>query len=434
MTPDEAELAVFALLNQQSQANPTKALETTDRLSLTQGDFLTPAAGELYTIIRGFLSAGQSIDVVAVAERAKMSEAITAAGGQRFVAQRLMGLAPNKHVIGEYARFLVDSTTRARAVNLLRQAHADLRDTTKRPEETLRFIQEQLRTLTNRNPNLRTSEADVLAVIEQLEAARRGEKPLCYETGIRVLDGEVGGLQTSVLTLIGALPGVGKSALLASMLWGLASRKIKTGFFSLEDDRLWITRRWLANLSGVALHQLTTGRFSKLDEEAMESAAPRVHEILSSVVVDDRPALTPTDVMEAARDMIVNQGVRVVFVDHLGEIKLARSERYDLDVADALSGLREVAKTYNVPVVVASHVRRRPGLTIDEAPHLTDFANSSAPERMARVAMGLSRCPDGVRVSVLKQTNGPSGRAFGLRLNSQAAMVDPLSEIILEET
>jgi len=434
MTLDEAEVAVFAVVNQTSQTNPTKALEVFDRLALTESDFSTKASGELWTLVRAFLLSGQSVDVVAVAERAKMSDAITAAGGQKFVAGRLMGVAPGRHVAGEYARFLVDATTRARAQQVFREAHGRLKDTAIKAEEVLRDTTERLKTLTNRNPALRTAEGDILSLVELMEAARKGEKPLCYETGIRALDGETGGLQCGVLTLLGALPGVGKSAMLATMLWGLATRKIKTGFFSLEDDRLWITKRWVSNLCGVALHQLTTGRLSRMDEEALESGAPRIHEVLSSVVIDDRPALTPTDVVEASRDMIVNQGCKVVFVDHLGELRLQRSERYDLDVADALSGFREVAKTYGVPVVVASHVRRRPGLTIEDAPSLTDFANSSAPERMARVALGLSKCHDGIRVSVLKQTNGPSGRTFGLRLNQQAAMVDPLSEIILEET
>jgi replicative DNA helicase len=434
MNMEEAELAVFAIINQASQTNPTKALELFDRLGLQQTDFQTPAAGELWTLVRGFLASNQSVDVVAISERAKMSEAIKAAGGQKFVAGRLLGLAPGKHIASEYARFLVDFTTRQRAQEVLKSAHRRLSDTTQKAEDVLGETQEKLKTITNRNPTLRTSEADVLAVIELMEAARKGEKTLCYETGVTTLDKEVGGLQASVLTLIGALPGVGKSAMLATMLWGVAVQKVKVGFFSLEDERLWITRRWLANLSGVNLHKLTTGRLNRIDEEALEAAAPRIHEVLGAVVVDDRPALTPIDVIGAAKDMIINQGVRVVFVDHLGEMRLARSERYDLDVADALAGLREVAKTYNVPMVVASHVRRRQGLTLDEAPHLTDFANSSAPERMARVALGLSRCPDGIRVSILKQTNGPSGRSFGLRMNYQAAMIDAKSEIFLEET
>jgi hypothetical protein len=104
-------------------------------------------------------------------------------------------------------------------------------------------------------------------------------------------------------------------------------------------------------------------------------------------------------------------------------MRLERSDRYDLDIADALAGLRDIAKRHQLPVVVASHVRRRQGLTVDDAPSLTDFANSSAPERMARVALGLSKVSGGIRCSVLKQTNGPSGAEVGLKLVEHAAMV-----------
>ena len=121
--------------------------------------------------------------------------------------------------------------------------------------------------------------------------------------------------------------------------------------------------------------------------------------------------------------MIVRHGCKALIVDHLGEIRLERSDRHDLDIADALQQLRALAKIYGVPVVVACHLKRRDGGTED--PKLSDFAFSAGVERMARVALALTRGAgeDQLRVHVLKQTSGQSGVAVDLNFHSMAGMV-----------
>ena len=122
--------------------------------------------------------------------------------------------------------------------------------------------------------------------------------------------------------------------------------------------------------------------------------------------------------------MITRDGVKAIVVDHLGEVRMARTERHDLDITECLQQLRALAKTYGVPVVVACHIRRRDGLLQQHAPVLTDFANSSGIERMARVAIALSR-PDEetLAVHVLKQTQGPSGITVALKFLAPSGTV-----------
>jgi replicative DNA helicase len=122
-------------------------------------------------------------------------------------------------------------------------------------------------------------------------------------------------------------------------------------------------------------------------------------------------------------------GCRAVLVDHLGEVRLERTDRHDLDIAEALSALRGISKQYRVPVVVACHLRRRDGLDIDKPPRLSDFAFSAAVERMARVALGLYRDTSEPKrklgVAVLKQTNGPADFAFSLNMHERSGTVAP---------
>jgi replicative DNA helicase len=144
---------------------------------------------------------------------------------------------------------------------------------------------------------------------------------------------------------------------------------------------------------------------------------------MRNVLVDDRPALGVDDVIASARSMLV-RGAQVLFVDHLGEIRLNRTDRHDLDIIDVLQQLRGLSKLYRVPVVVLCHLRRRDGLTVQSEPALTDFAFSAGIERMARVALGLSKpAHDTLQVHVLKQTQGISGVNVDLVFDGSSGLV-----------
>jgi replicative DNA helicase len=163
--------------------------------------------------------------------------------------------------------------------------------------------------------------------------------------------------------------------------------------------------------------------------EAVGDGAATVDTYLDKILCDDRAPLTVADVVATCRRM-VSQGAKAVLVDHLGEIKLERSERHDLDLAEALQQLRNLAKTARVPILVFSHLRRREGLNTDSEPRLTDFAFSSGIERMARVALGLWRGDKALNCTVLKQTQGMSGVTVALNMNLSAGVVidTPASE------
>lgn len=426
-TVQEAEVGLLKIIASASMVRPDNATKVFEQSTLSAEDFSSPALGQLWQTVGEFVSSGQAVDVLAIVERLKHSPEVRQAGGQRFIAETLMGVSPSRHIAPEYARIVSDASLRRRATTLVATLHKWIKSEARALQEVLADGAEAWAGLIKRNVALKAADGDILAWTQQAEEALKGGKEWCQPTGIQALDAEIGGLQASVLTMVGALPGVGKSALLATIVYNLARSGVKVGFFSLEDERLWLTRRFLSLVSGVPLFALTTFRLSEQQHNSVYDVSDALHRLLKNVLIDDRQGLTPSEVSASAKDMILNHGCKVIIVDHLGEMRLERSERYDLDVADALAQLRDIAKRYKMPVVVASHVRRRQGLTVDDAPHLTDFANSSAPERMARVALGLSKVKDekggGVRVSVLKQTNGPSGAELGLRLVNHAAMV-----------
>lgn len=384
-----------------------------DAHDIGPSDFEAPHAGRIWGVVKAMLSAGKVPDVYAVEKqlpdvpRSVLVDAL---------------LAANIRPPGDQLAVLADTVQRRRIRKALSRVAVMAQDTTQGLASVVAEAQKALESVQARDIGSVTAEGDVLALCDHLEAVSRGDVQQVIPTGIPKLDEFVGGLQKT-LTVIGSLPGVGKSALLASILRNLGGRGVKVGLFSLEDERSWVVKRIVADACAIPLFVLQTKPLSAGQRQRLDEGANGVFELMKSLVIDDRPALSTADVVAGARQMIVRHGVKALIIDHLGEIRLTRSDRHDLDISDALQQLRALATIYGVPVVVACHLKRRDGGAED--PKLSDFAFSAGVERMARVALALTRGAgaDQLRVHVLKQTSGQSGVCVDLNFHALAGMV-----------
>ncbi len=383
-----------------------------DAHDIDPSDFVSPDAGRIWGVVKSLMAAGKVPELFAVekllpdVKRPVLVEAL---------------LASSVSPPAEKLAVLADTVQRRRIGKALSRVQSMAQDTTTNLAAVVGEAQKALESVQARQTTSTTAEGDVLALIDHLEAVAAGRIEPVIPTGIPKLDEFIGGLQKT-LTVIGSLPGVGKSALLASILRNLGSRGVKVGLFSLEDERSWVAKRITADACEIPLFVLQTKPLSAGQKSRLESGSNGVYEIMRNFVIDDRPALTTSDVVAGARQMIVRHGCRAIIVDHLGEIRLSRSDRHDLDISDVLQQLRALAKIYGVPVVVACHLKRRDGGAED--PKLSDFAFSAGVERMARIALALTRNGDDMlRVHVLKQTNGQSGVCLDLEFHKLAGMV-----------
>src|SRR5262249_3057327 len=227
-------------------------------------------------------------------------------------------------------------------------------------------------------------------------------------TGFRELDAVTGGLLPTLI-IIGAQPGVGKSAFLAGLIRHLAGSGVPLGLFSLEDRASWLVWRLLACETGLSPSVLGSKGLSQEARVGAQQGFEEIRRYGTAVWLDDRPMLSPKDVSATATAMMEKRGARAILVDHLGELRFGNrhGDRYDLDVADGLSLLRNLANAHQVPVVCATQLRRE----CNEPPQLTDFANAAAIERMARIAIALTRKPGEQEATawILKNTNGEAG-------------------------
>src|SRR3954468_21441135 len=99
-------------------------------------------------------------------------------------------------------------------------------------------------------------------------AATRGGALSGLSTGFRCIDDRLGGLEGGGVYVLGARPGVGKSALALQIAMQVAAQGNPVLFFSLEMTAMQFGRRALSLTSDVDMKALKRGDFTRNDRMA----------------------------------------------------------------------------------------------------------------------------------------------------------------------
>lgn len=422
--------ALGLLLHASRFEGPARAQELLAKSGLLPDQFALPLHREVFAAMEALLRQQRPATLPAVATLLAGSEAFRAAGG------RLATLL--EAALGEQDTALPQYAETIRSLALLRRAADFLRGVAtraQRPSTDPVALLNDLRRFADENGaaarEFRTCGEDAFRLAEKLDAVASGKREPVLPTGIEILDQEVGGFRPT-LTVIGGLPGIGKSALVATILGNWAKQGIKCGLFGLEDGTEWVTERLVSREANVPLSWLDRRLDDKRAEDVVE-ASGRVSLWMQNVAKCAPPGrLKPADLVAQARDWVVNRGVRAVIVDHIGELHHGDNrERYDLSIAESLSQLRSLARDYGAVVVAVAHLKRATG----KRPTQADFAESAYVERMARLALGVwaGDDPTGVNLTVLKHTYGPAGGTVTVRRVAAAALVASFGGSRLDE-
>lgn len=422
----EMERAVLSALSNEAALEPGKALLLARQSKLVPQDFHKPQHQRLWAAMQAVLNRDGNLLPLSVKAELERSETLALVTWE-YAAAVLMDPVADSHVVLPHARLLKDLSARRSVLSHLAELRTHLLDGKASPLEAAASVAGKLANLAASESSIRTLRETAAELVDHLDRVNNGVEEAILPTGIRVLDQVIGGLQPT-LTLVGALPGVGKSALLATVVQSLARRGKRVGLVSLEDAASWLAWRLLSDEAKVDQFILRHKKLSDFHYRQTADGFGRMHEYGDKVFLVDGAdsAMNIDQVVAACNALVVLHQVDAIVVDHLGEIAGNGDEvRYDLEVGRHLSKLRGVANKYGVPMVVAAHLRRRDGLGPGDMPKLSDFANSSGAERKARVALGLSREPDSdtMTIHVLKNTNGRAGISVQAKFHGAAAML-----------
>ena len=298
------------------------------------------------------------------------------------------------------------------AVDLVNDSYADAGPA----DEILDRAQSRLDRLAARGagPDAPTVAACVNEAIDGIDARGRGERPAGVPTGFPSLDDVLcGGFRIGGLTVLAARPSVGKTSFSVQAVRNVCEQGRAVFFASLEQPRVELTERLLANVAEVDGKRIQIGKLTAEESTRLSSAADVVRGWRSRI--DDTPTRTAGQIAAAARRARrALKGLDLVVIDYLGLVapdnaKANRNEQ----TGTSCRRLRGLARELGVPVLLLCQLNR--AAADDEIPRLHHLRDSGEIEQHADVVAFLHRAgqrafgkPDRIELHVAKQRNGPT--------------------------
>lgn len=248
-------------------------------------------------------------------------------------------------------------------------------------------------------------------------------------TGIKVLDAEIGGLPRKGLSLIAADAGVGKTALVDSMLHSMLSLhpELQAGLISPEDGVEHVAKRWLARETGWVLRDIGSRQLDAEAEVKLQEAAARNHPLLARIHGYRERSIT-ADQLIALCWQLAERGVGVIGIDNFNKIDL-RGGRDDYHervqrFSDRLSEFAEKARTAVLLLVhLADAEANAKGGKVTGSGGLQ---GGKALGRDARLRLDLHRKGKELRAVIAKANElGEQGTVVQFSRQATAGLIDP---------
>lgn len=280
-------------------------------------------------------------------------------------------------------------------------------------------------------------------VIDDIHEKMSGKKSSGLMTGFKMLDHFLGGFKPTDFIIIGARPGVGKSALALSIAHNMAFRNtdpVKIGFFSLEMSSESIVQRLLAREASISSSVLRNGKLTREQDSALMLAGNRLYDKSENLLLQDTPNIKLMEIKAQSRRMVREEKIDLVIVDYIGLIDIDDSElrkrpRHE-QVSEISKSMKSLARELNIPVICLSQVTREAGK--DREPILADLRESGSIEQDADVVILMDdeqkrissdkgnqdtqidpeNTNKKIKIIVAKQRNGSTG-AFNLLFRSK---------------
>ena len=318
------------------------------------------------------------------------------------VPQYLGRLAANATTIinaRDYGRTIYDLATRRQLiligedmVNAAYDAPVDFP-----PKEQIEEAETRLFALAERTSYEREATPFVVAMdeaINQIEAAyKRGGGLAGLSTSIAALDAATGGMVSGNLIVVAGRPGMGKTALVINIGFGVARNGPAVGMFSLEMTASELAQRVLSRESGISVEDLLRGRLGDADAKMRELI--RVRERLKDIglYIDESGGLSMPQIAAKARRWRRKHNIGLIIVDYLQLVNGSayRGHNRTQEITEVTNGLKALAKELGVPVIAVSQLSRKAEYRPDKRPMLADLRDSGSIEQDADVAMFVYR-------------------------------------------
>ena len=231
-------------------------------------------------------------------------------------------------------------------------------------------------------------------------------------SGLTDLDSKTLGFAPGQVWILGGRPSQGKSAL-AQQIYQHAACKLakRCAVFSVEMDQRELAMRILANATRIEHESIRRRHLSSRQLADLRDACADLEN--APLWIDDRGTLTVPEIGARCRRLRSQHGLDLVVIDYLQ--LLAAGRRVDnraLELAEMTRGLKQLARSLRVPILLLSQLNRNSESRTEKRPTMADLRESGAIEQDADGVLLLHRpdeTSDGLEIVVAKNRAGATG-------------------------
>lgn len=360
-----------------------------DSISLASNDFYIPEHAEIFSAMQRMYIESKSIDVVTLIDALIQSGTYDESGGRDYLTA-IANAVPAASNAEDYARIVRDKASLRRIIenaeSITEAAYSgeSFESVSQMAETSFSGITDGIK----RKEFLPIQEG-ILQVYQNLNNLREDpERFRGIQTGFGALDNVIIGMNRSDLILVGARPGMGKTAFTMNIATNAAEKTNKTvAVFSLEMSAEQLIGRMICSEACVPSNAIRTGEMSDDQWRSVAYAANKLSE--TRIIIDDTPGISVSQIKSRLRRV---KDLGLVVIDYL---QLMQSDTQTAnrvqEVGDISRGLKLLAKELDVPVICCAQLSRSPESRPDKRPMLSDLRESGSIEQDADIVMFLYR-------------------------------------------
>ena len=334
--------------------------------------FQDPVLKEIYREIVKLYDIGQPANLVTITQGVE-SESYT----REYITQVLRDCALLPYTSTElksYAESVVRDYKAEVFRNILTRTQVTAAGVEYQIADTIQELEALKRSEKNKSKKLT---AIVTEYQDQYFQERKEEK---LYTGFSKLDEITGGLEGGDVIVIGARPGVGKSAFTSQIILEMAKAGKRIGFYNLEMSEKQVYERLLSNQSGIRLNRIRRAiQFLGDEKERFESANQTLGKM-------DILISSGTKSVSEIRNECRHQELDCIIIDYLQLVRAdTRYQSRASEVGAISKAIKALAMELNVPIIALSQLNRTSEMRETKEPTMGELREAGDIEQDASI-------------------------------------------------
>ena len=355
-------------------------------------DFYVDAHAEIFRIMLSMYLKSRNIDVVTLLSELKNNDVYDEESGREDL-KLIADVVPTASNAEDYAKIVKNKAILRRLIKAGEEIAEDAYTEIDDADLLLENAEEKIYSIADDRENKSfTPIRNLMATVQQQIKERKinPDVNIGTPTGFPALDSVIVGLSGSDLILVGARPGMGKTAFAMNIATQAAEKLGKTVcVFSLEMSGEQLALRMLSSEAQVDGYKMRTGRIDDPEWKSIAYAASKLAEL--DILIDDTPGASVANIIAKMR-RVKNPGLIVIdYLQLMQGDERRRSDNRVQEVGDISRGLKLLAKKLNIPVIACAQLSRGPESRTDKRPMLSDLRDSGAIEQDADIVLFLYR-------------------------------------------